>query len=305
VDGFDVSPVDGSLVYISNNQMLFVNPDGSGRRMLIDGGPLDPNSPFLNDMQSVVWSPNGETIAYGLGGLNLYSIDSEISNRVLENQVDTTNPELPFPTELYWPARYSPDGTKLMVTFGYYEGISYGIYYPAGGALVRLSGADDVIFGSTTWTADSTHLHTARGSLGMFGPGLWRVNASTGAVTTLLPGTAAADGSYHFPEAPFLGPDGQLYYFYVSLRPGDEFVSHPPFQLVRSAPDAVTGRTVLRPETFNLLNEALWAPDAGFVIAALAATDTVFQGGQAILFYTDGRPAVVLSPYAYDMRWGP
>jgi hypothetical protein len=305
VDGYDVSPADGSVAYTSNNQLFLINADGSGRRLLIDGGPQDANSPYLNDLHSPVWSPNGQTIAYGLGGLNFYAVSSGISNRVLENQIDNSNPDLPFPRELYWPTHYSPDGSKLMVTLGYYEGISFGIYYPSGDALVYLSGADDIVFGSTNWTSDSTHLYTARASLGMFGPGLWQVNAATGAVATLLSGASLPDGSYNFPDAPFLGPDGQLYYFFVNLHPGDEFINHPPLQLVRSALDGVTGRTVLRPETFNLLNEALWAPDASFVIAANAPTDTVFQGGQAILFYTDGRPPVVLAPYAYEMKWGP
>jgi hypothetical protein len=305
VEAYDVSPVDGSVAYVTNNQLYLVNADGSGRRMLVDGGVPDPNNGFLNNLNGAVWSPDGATLAYGLGGLNFYAVASGVSNRVLEDQVDRSSPELPFPRELYWPAAFSPDGSKLMVTLGYYEGISYGIYFPSGGALVHLGGASDLIFGSTNWTPDGNFLYTARGSLGMFGPGLWQVNATTGAVTTLIPGTALADGSYNFPDAPYLGPDGQLYYFFANLRPGDEFVSHAPLQMVRSAPDGVTGRTVLRPETFSLLNEALWAPDASFVIAANAPTDTVFQGGQAILFYTDGRPAVVLAPYAYQMKWGP
>jgi hypothetical protein len=67
----------------------------------------------------------------------------------------------------------------------------------------------------------------------------------------------------------------------------------------------VTGRTVLSTEDFQLLNEALWAPDASFVIAVFAPTREVYQGGQAEIIYFDGRPAVVLTPFAQQMKWGP
>ena len=40
VNTYDVSPVDGSVAFISNNQLLLVNVDGSNRRILVDGGPL-------------------------------------------------------------------------------------------------------------------------------------------------------------------------------------------------------------------------------------------------------------------------
>jgi hypothetical protein len=78
-----------------------------------------------------------------------------------------------------------------------------------------------------------------------------------------------------------------------------------PLQLVRSAPDGVTGRTVLSTKDFQLLNEALWAPDASFVIALLAPTQEVYQGGQAEIVYLDGRPGVVLATLAQQMKWGP
>jgi len=304
VESFDVSPMDGSVAYVSNNQLLLINADGSGRRLLVDGGPVDENNPFLTSVSNPAWSPNGQTIAFGQGGINLYAVATGVSNRVIENLVDNAN-GFPFPTELYWPDRYSPDGAKLLVTLGYFEGGSFAVYYPAGSALVRISGAEDVICCSANWTADGSAFFTARATYGMWGPGLWRIDAATGAVTTLLSGIRLADGSFNLAEMPYLGPDGQLYYFFGNLNPGDDFINRAPLQLVRSAPDAVTGRVILRPETYNLLNEALWAPDASFVIAASAPIDTVYQGGRAELIYTDGRPAVVVASYAYQMKWGP
>ena len=76
--------------------------------------------------------------------------------------------------------------------------------------------------------------------------------------------------------------------------------------MVRSAADGVTGRTVLRPETFETLNEALWAPDASFVITAKAPSDTVYAGGVIELYYTDGTKSMLpLVPFGQQLKWGP
>jgi hypothetical protein len=54
------------------------------------------------------------------------------------------------------------------------------------------------------------------------------------------------------------------------------------------------------------MNEALWAPDASFVITAMAPIRDVYQGGRAELYYTDGQQGVIsLIPFAMEMKWGP
>lgn len=306
VGSYDVSPLDGSVVYVADNQMILIQADGSGRRMLLDGGEVDENNPFLTRINSPVFSPDGRSIAYGRGGLNFYSLETGVSNLVIEDLWDDAGGGLLIPRELYWPEKYSPDGQKLLISLGYYEGSSSAIYYPSGGALVRLNGADGAVIccGDPNWTADSAALYSAFPYMGMFTAGMWRVDASTGNVTTLLPGEAG-DGTYNIPSDAYLAPHGQLYYFFVNFRPEQEFVERAPMQLVRSAPDGVTGRTVLRPDTFELMNEALWAPDASFVLVAFAPISDVYVGGQVEIVYTDSRPNVVLIPYAQRLKWGP
>lgn len=297
VDDYDVSLVDGSIVYVSNNQLLTVNADGSSRSTIFDGDSV--NSP--------VWSPNGETIAFAYKGLNFYSILSGQSNRVLEDQIDDLGGGQTFPRELYWPESYSADGSKLIITLAYYEGASTAIYYPNGGALVRLNGDEGAIIccGDYHLTSDGSALYAANPSSGMFNAGLWRVDTATGKVTTLLLGSYDTNPA-EVADNPFLAPNGQLYFFYVSLPNADEFINDPPVQIVRSAADGVTGRTVLRPETFQNMNEALWAPDASFVIVANPAVPEIYQGGAAQLYYTDGQKAMLpLLPYALKMKWGP
>lgn len=304
---YDVSMVDGSVVFLSNNKMFLVDADGANRRMIFDGGAEDVNNPFLTRINSPVFSPNGQTIVFGHKGLNFYSVASGQSNRVLEDSVEDSGGGLAFPRELYWPEMYSADGSRLIITLGYYEGASSAIYYPNGGALVRLVGEFGGIIccGDYSLSADGTSLFSGTPYFGMFSAGLWRVDANNGNVTTLLSGNFESNPA-EVADNPFIAPDGQLYYFYGTIpNPGD-MVNRPALQLVRSAADGVTGRTVLRPETFTTMNEALWAPDASFVIVANAPNEQIYFGGAAQLYPTDGQKAMIaLLPYAEAMKWGP
>lgn len=307
VTEYDVSIADGSVVFVSNNQMFLIDADGSNRRMIFDGGAVDENNPFLTRINSPVFSPNGGTVAFGHKGLNFYSVASGQSNRALEDSINDSGGGLFFPSELYWPETYSADGSRLIITLGYYEGASSAIYYPNGGALVRLVNEQRGIIccGDYSLSSDGSVLFSASPTFGMFAGGMWRVDANNGNVTTLLLGDYDTNPA-EVADNPFIAPDGQLYYFHASIpNPGD-MVNRPALQLVRSAADGVTGRTILRPETFTTMNEALWAPDASFVIVANAPNEQIYFGGAAQLFYTDGQQAMIpLAPYVESMRWGP
>ncbi|HET6823067.1 MAG TPA: hypothetical protein VFH34_10480 [Anaerolineales bacterium] len=306
VNEYDVSRVDGSIAYVANNQLLLLDADGSNRRIIADGGDVDPNNPFINTISSPVFSPDGQTLAYGHQGLRLYSFAAGNSRLILENQIDDVGGGLFVPRELYSPERYSPDGTKLLITLGYYEGASSAIYDPETNALVRLVGGEGALIccDDTEWSADGSSVYAANPTMGMFSSGLWRVDAATGEVTTLLPGDAGG-GNFNVADEAYLAPDEQLYFLFATVPAPEGIIIRSPLQIVRSAPDAVTGRTVLSTEDFQLLNEALWAPDASFLVAALAPSPEVYQGGQAKIVYLDGRPSVVLAPSAQQMRWGP
>lgn len=301
---YDVSLIDGRVAYIANNQLIVINPDGSTRTVLVDGGPVDPNEPVVNSLGNPVWSRDGRTIAYAHNGLSFYSMDTGESRLVLENKF-TEISGMKIPSEVYSPTSYSPDGKKLLIGIGFYEGGTMAIYYPEANALVRLSGSDSGSPGpccDAVWSPDSSTLYTASPYLGIISSGLWQINASDGKVTTLLP-TQSPDGTYNFAQAPIVGPDGQLYFFYANLK--DIPNGRTPLQLVRSGLDGITGRTVLSDKSFLMMNEALWSPDASFVIEADAPVQDVYQGGVPAILYLDGRPEVQLAEYALHMKWGP
>lgn len=309
VTGYDISPVDGSVAYAANNQLLLINADGSGRRMLADGGPIDPNNPFITTLGSPAFSPDGRTIAYSNRGLILYSLSTGTSTTAYEEILFDPTFGGYVPGKMFIPQKYSPDGTKILITVAIpnSDGISGAIYNIAADSITSLSGGDGarLCCDQQAWTADSSALYVGISSVGMFGSGLWHVDAASGNLTTLLP-TEAGGGTFNLANHPYLAPDGQLYFFFGAVSSPDGFIDHAPLQMVRSGLDGVTGRTVLRPETFVGLNEALWAPDASFVIVARAVDPTVYEGGVIELYYTDPAMGVIsMLPSGRELKWGP
>lgn len=304
VSGFDVNLADGRLVYVANNQLIVTNPDGSGRTPLVDGGALTDATPYPARISSPVWVPDWTAIVFHYNGLSFYQFGAAAVTTVIPDQVDTSS-STPVLNQGYGPISYSPDGSKLLVFIQFYEAGTLGVYTPAGGSLTRFTAPDGgIIFGSSDWTPDGASVLVASQSQGYVSPGLDRFNASDGSGVALIASPSETD--LNFVDAPLSAPDGQLYYFFAHLGTAPSGGSLP-LQMTRSAPDGVTGRTALRPETFNVLR-ALWAPDASFAIVEAASPDpsTYVGHGPLSLVYADGRPIVPLPvSAAQDLRWGP
>jgi WD40-like Beta Propeller Repeat len=305
VTDYDVSLVDGSIAYVVRNQMLLANADGSNHRVLVDGGPQGDNPSVTNP----VFSPDGGTLAYSWNGVNLYTISTGVSNLVIaDHPLDGS-----LPPETYSPERYSPDGTKLLITVGYPPDSPSvaAIYSPASNVLMQFVADPESLtccnfYGGAEWSADSSSFYAVASqydSSYKFGE-LWKVGATSGAVTRML---NAGDRTVYLPVEPYLAPDGHLYFFFGKYDVDSGFFDAPVLELVRSAPDNVTDHTVLRTENFRMMAEALWAPDASFVIVATAPARNWDQGGGVLeVYYTDVQRGVVwLAPFGKQMKWGP
>jgi len=133
------------------------------------------------------------------------------------------------------------------------------------------------------------------------------VDAGNGAVTRSFNSPFVGDGTVYLPVELFPASDGKLYFFFGTYHVDSGYWDAQVLNMVRSAPYGVTDRTVLRAENFVFLNEALWAPDASFVIVATAPSRNWNQdGGVLELYYTDGqKSAVWLAPFGKEMKWGP
>jgi WD40 repeat protein len=302
VGSYDVSPLAGKFAYIANNQLILMNADGSNRTVLADGGPPSDAGYTDKTISSPRFSPDGSTLAYGMNGLNFYDLSSGNITQPLTDKFRDAG-GLTIVDEVYSPNEFSPDGSRLLVNVGYYEAGTLGIYDMATGAFNKLSRPEGGLLCCTSqWTSDSSAVYVASPVIGMVDPGMWRFSAPDGAGTTLLP-PQNPDSTYNFADAPLLAPDGQLYFLFANLAEIPQ--SHTPLTLMRSAPDAVTGRTALRPETFASVNEALLAWDASGIVLVESGDPNNWVGGAATFYPANGSAPVPLLPDAGNLRWGP
>ena len=307
VTDYDVSPVDGSIAYVVSNQLALVDADGSNRRLLVDGGSGDD----LRGAYHPVFSPNGDTLAYAQNGLNLYTVATGVYRLVIEDQMEDVGNGVLLPIETYSPEEYSPDGKKLLLALGHWEvAPSHAVYDPATNELVRYEETQEYIYccsfhGGPVWSPDGSSFYGVASAhdFAYKSGELWKVDASSGAVTRLLTGN---ESMLNLPREIFVAPDDHLYYFFGTYSMDAGYFDAPVLQLVRSGLDGTIDRSVLREENFILMNEALWAPDASFVIVAIAPERSWQQGGVLELYPTDRQKEIVrLAPQGEKLKWGP
>src|SRR5215510_2483035 len=206
VTAYDVALVDGNIAYGAGNRLFLAEANGSNRRLLVDNS----SSPGFQGFYSLVFSPNGQTLAYAHEGLNLYYVSTGVSEPVPQNAFSR-------------PVKFSPDGTKLLITVSVpnTDGAHDEIYYPPTNSIVRFKNADGsgtfFCCGNERWTQDSLSFYVANPTVGMLSPGLWKVDAASGTVTTLLP-MESSGGNFNRADEPYLAPDGQLYYFFLESK---------------------------------------------------------------------------------------
>jgi hypothetical protein len=238
-----------------------------------------------------------------------------VSSLVIEDQLTDPTPDgARLPIEIYWPERYSPDGTKLLLALGHWEvAPSHAVYYPDKKELLRYEEVKEYLsccsfHGGPVWSPDSSSFYgVASAHDYAYSQGaLWRVDAATDEVTTVL-SSSEEGGMLSLPKEPYLAPDGQLYFFFGRYSETSGYFDAPILQLVSTLPKGRTDIAVLRDENFRLMNEALWAPDASFVIVTTLPERRWDQGGGVLELYpTNGQKEIVwLAPYGEQMQWGP
>jgi WD40 repeat protein len=302
VKEYTVSPIDGRAAYIVENQVYIINPDGSGRTLLIDGGALESDlDHYINMVSGLSWSPDGNLLAFGQNGINLYSFTDDTSNHVLTSEFEELEGGGVYPQRMYFPESWSPDGKKLLVNVSYLEGGTLGTLDLSTGNAVLFSAG--IVCCHAAWSVDSSSVFVGSPWLGMVSSGLWRYDISTGAETALLP-TTDEDGTLNFAGWPLQLPTGELMYFFNNTPeiPAEDL----PLTLVRTASDGISGRVQVRPEKW-VFYEVLWAADGSLFAAVVpyVAEPAYPQTGTIVLYDTAGGPPVPLVNDGYELNWGP
>ncbi len=303
VDDFDVSRTDGSLAYVSGNQLLLTTA-AAEKILLLDNSAANSEAPdyYYNQLiKAPRFSPDGSTLAYALDGIFFYDLAKGESTQVLPNDLETQDDGSVLAKELYIPLEWSPDDAQLLIDIAYSEGSLLGVLHPGSDALLTRLQANGTSCCQLAWAPDSRSVLVASPYSGLVESGFWRYDSRTGGENTII--DSFSENLYNFVGWPLQLADGSLMYFYTSsaeIPEGDVG-----FFMVRSAPDGVSGRSQLRPESFNM-HEALWAEDGSLaVIVQNATTAGNGNGGLMVLVFGDGQAVQVLLDEARHLRWGP
>ncbi len=308
VTTFDVSPVDGSLVYIvqasEGNDLVRTDADGKQRTVLL-------SKAYVNNPR---WSPDGTQIALQFTppldpeagpAAGVYLLPANGGEPELLQPNDPTDPANPNPEARgYQPHAWSPDGTKLLLA-AYAQGVemcSAMVKDLATGNLVPIQAPEGMVSGcaSGQWSPDSSTIYITMARPGPQPPvpGLWQADPTTGAVTPFIEGEF--ENGFHLVINPRPLEDGGVYAFVatVSALPdpfGGERVQYKLFQ------GSQTDGLFLRDETFPVSGQALWAPDNSGVVADLAQE----AGGVVRVWIPiDGGPIVELDTnVGEEKRW--
>jgi hypothetical protein len=305
VEDYTVSITDGRVAYVVNNQLFVINPDGSGKNLLVDGGPVVDGSAeyyYRARIYGLAWSPGNNLIAYGQGGISIYSFVEGSSRKVVENEVREMDDGTLLPLSLYFPHSWSADGRWLLVEVGWFEGGTLAIFDPSTSNLIQFQ-SNGIVCCQPAWSADNTAVLVGSPLIGLTNPGLWRYEAATGVESELIP-TTSEDGTLNFVGWPHQRPNGDMLYFYNNTAEVPE--NETPLLMVISSQDGATGRVQLRPEYF-VIYEALWAPDGSLaVLVQPPPGDPSFpRKGPIVLVDIAGNPIRPLVPSGYELQWGP
>ncbi|MGH2581947.1 MAG: hypothetical protein ACRDFQ_03520 [Anaerolineales bacterium] len=290
ISALDVSRVDGSVAYISANQLAIHSVDGS-EQLLVDQSDVNPtdNDYAARDRVSdPLFSPDGRVLAYGLNGIWLLDLDSGEASQLLENRNDQEK-------ELYFPLAWSPDGQKLLISISSQESVLLGVLVPGEGPDLLRFEPEGLICCHISWSTDSQSVLVASPYLGLTEAGLWRYDASTGKGTRLI----GENELYEFVGWPLELSNGDLQFFYSSSA--DIPQGEPPLYAMRAAADGISGRIQIREDALNI-SEALWAEDGSLALIVQSVPDGG-GSGPLVLVHGDGRQLQVLVDTASHLHW--
>jgi dipeptidyl aminopeptidase/acylaminoacyl peptidase len=204
----------------------------------------------------------------------------------------------------YRPTAWAPDGTRLLVEFNYMpHGGGWLVLDQAGQELALILPPEGYPCCYPAWSADGRSLYYANEQPGLIASGLWRADAATGAVTTLIQGFT--ETGMTFARSPRELADGRLRFLLGTSTAFPEDRSPlVPFTAAVSAA-GLTDFQALRGESFTV-SDVLWDPAGrGLVVVQSSASDPWAESGALIWLSADSsQPAVPLGQSGAQPRWG-
>ena len=303
VEAFDISPMDGSLAYISNNNLVVSDPDGGNQEILLAGAVLPPlldELTRLNEMDHITsairspyWSEDGQKIAFINNGLLVYDLEKNQVEPIL-TYTNNLNEQTLLADLFSW----SSDGQYFLVSQYAYpieslHQIELGLFRPDN-YLYNLSESYSVTF---TWNPETTLLILANAAYGS--PQSLQVCELANMECTLIAEFEPARWYYHYAH-PFVTAEDKLFVFMGTTDDGSQIPDT--FKLISLHLDG-SNRQNLRNDGYSLAT-ALWSPNGDGIVVVLADETGNFPTGSMVwLAVTDAPPVSLPVMLADNLRW--
>lgn len=304
INDYSVSETNGHIAYILKNQLYLQSLNNPSVELIFDGGsqdPINPNQLYTTTLSGLAWTHDGNSLAYGYNGINLYLVEQNTHTKIISNEISQDpNGEI-IPTAVYQPISWSPNNTQILVNIESLEGWEIASLHISNTEIVKLGKL--LVCCTMLWLEDNQSVLGANPYVGFTFPGLWHYNSNTGVETNLIP-TTSEEGTLNFVGWPKDISNGSLRFFYANTAAYPE--TSPALIMVESSFSNLSNPTTLRPENWPVI-EALWAKDGSFAIIVqtpLGETTTPFSG-PILLVDAAGNPPLPLATNGYNLQWGP
>ena len=303
IDSYDVSRLDGSISYVTNNQLYLVDTDGSERRLLVDNSAADPVAAdyfYRQRISDPRFSPNGRYLVYSFNGLWILDLSTYQATQLLVNEIEETESGV-SPVAFYTPLVWAPDNQKIVVAIGESENSRLSFLNLSDAQfLTDFETSNGLFCCQIVWAPDGDSVLVGSPYIGLIEPGLWRYDANSGELTELV--GVGEGGLFEFVGWPLQLADGSLRYFYTSSTeiPAADL----PLFMMSSDGDGVSHRAELRPDSFSNIGEILWADD-GLLALIVQLNPSGDISGSVVLAHSDGHQLQILLSDAQQLKWGP
>ncbi len=270
----------GQIAYIANNDLILVDGLGQNRQILVDGPTIDPQADtnvFHRDqLNTPRWSPDGSSIAFSWGGLQVLNLITSEQTMLLPHtsNANAALADIYDYSVLYSPNSWSPSGSQILANAG---------FVPEGGNLVLFDLVTSTPLTITIdgkypcchvgWEPDGSAINVTNETFGMFPTGWWHINPSTGESKALIDGDNVEP--FEAVSSVFMQADGSHLAFVGTVNSSDPMQISAPLTLSQIGLDGTI--TPLRQDT-QTVGSVLWSPDgSGAVIVPSLMAETQLQ----------------------------
>ncbi len=303
ITDFDVSPVNGKLVYTTGDDRLMI-ADPFGKNVQLLDHKKEHHDKTV-EMTRPRWSPDGKKIAYSLFDLYLIDVASEECETLLKSEQVTRGKGLTGAKRLYLPKSWSPDGQQLLVEVKK-NNITYFLPFDLETrTLNQVDAPIELACCYPTWAHNSQSLYFAYDGRSKMRLGLRKTNLRTGQMRSLL-----SENGRGWPiiSHPISTSDGTLYawrYPSQDKRAPNALPSEPP--VLQRLPT----QRLSEPNNWQIVNserhqplETLWSSDFSQVIIRVANPTQKNERNQLRLLPTSDEPSRLLPLQGHTLRWG-